>query len=43
MFQHMEAEKDLFAHMPRVFVEETVFDSCQLVARGDGTGDVLLR
>jgi nitrogen-specific signal transduction histidine kinase/CheY-like chemotaxis protein len=38
MFQHMEAEKDLFAHMPRVFVEETIFDSCQLVARGDGTG-----
>ncbi len=38
MFQHMEAEKDLLAHMPRVFVEETIFDSCQLVARGDGTG-----
>ena len=38
MFQHMEAEKDLLAHMPRVFVEETIFDSCQLVMRGDGTG-----
>ncbi len=39
MFQHMEAEKDLVAHMPRVFVEETIFDSCQLVMRGDGTGE----
>ena len=39
MFQHMEAEKDLLAHMPKVFVEETIFDSCQLVMRGDGTGE----
>ena len=39
MFQHMEAEKGLLAHMPKVFVEETVFDSCQLVVRGEGTGE----
>ncbi len=39
MSQHMEAEKDLLAHMPKVFVEETIFDSCQLVMRGDGTGE----
>jgi nitrogen-specific signal transduction histidine kinase/ActR/RegA family two-component response regulator len=39
MFQNMEAEKDLLAHMPKVFVEETVFDSCQLVVRGEGTGE----
>jgi len=39
MFQHVEVEKDLLAHMPKVFVEETVFDSCQLVMRGDGTGE----
>jgi nitrogen-specific signal transduction histidine kinase/CheY-like chemotaxis protein len=39
MFQHMEAEKDLFAHMPKVFVEETIFDSCQIVMRGNGTGE----
>lgn len=39
MFQHMEAEKSLLAHMPKVFVEETIFDSCQLVVRGDGTGE----
>ena len=25
------------SHMPRVFVEETLFDSCQLVFRGNGT------
>ena len=39
MFQNMEAEKDILAHMPKVFVEETVFDSCQLVVRGEGTGE----
>jgi two-component system, cell cycle sensor histidine kinase and response regulator CckA len=33
MFQHMEHEKDLFLSMPRAFVEETVFDSCQLGMR----------
>jgi signal transduction histidine kinase/ActR/RegA family two-component response regulator len=33
MFQHMEDEKDFFSCMPRVFVEETVFDSCQLIIR----------
>jgi len=33
MFQHMEDEKDLSVSIPRVFVEETVFDSCQLVFR----------
>src|SRR5208283_5078662 len=36
MFQHMEGESDLFAQMPRVFVEETMFDSCELVMRGNG-------
>ena len=39
MFQHVEVEKDLLAHMPKVFVEETIFDACQLVMRGDGTGE----
>jgi two-component system, cell cycle sensor histidine kinase and response regulator CckA len=33
MFQHMEDEKDLVIHMPRVFVEETLFDSCELAMR----------
>jgi signal transduction histidine kinase/CheY-like chemotaxis protein len=37
MFQHMETEKGLLSRMPRVFVEETLFDSCQLVLRGGGT------
>ena len=37
MFQNMEADKGLLAHMPKVFVEETIFDSCQLVMRGSGT------
>ena len=36
MFQHMEGESDLLAEMPRVFVEETVFDACELVMRGSG-------
>ena len=36
MFQHMEGESDLLAQMPRVFVEETMFDSCELVMRGNG-------
>src|SRR5208283_3374682 len=36
MFQHMEGESDLLADMPRVFVEETVFDACELVMRGSG-------
>ncbi len=36
MFQHMEGESDLLAEMPRVFVEETVFDACELVMRGNG-------
>jgi len=36
MFQHMEGESDLFAEMPRVFVEETIFDACELVERGNG-------
>ena len=36
MFQHMEGESDLLAEMPRVFVEETIFDACELVMRGDG-------
>ena len=33
MFQHMEDEKDLAIHMPRVFVEETIFDACELAMR----------
>ena len=37
MFQHMETEEDFLSHMPRVFVEETLFDACQLVLRGNGT------
>ena len=36
MFQHMEGDSDLLAEMPRVFVEETVFDACELVMRGSG-------
>ena len=36
MFQHMEGESDLLAEMPRVFVEETIFDACELVMRGNG-------
>ena len=36
MFQYMEGEKDLTAYMPRVFVEETVFDACEVVMRGGG-------
>jgi PAS domain-containing protein len=36
MFQHMEAEKGLIGHMPRVFVEETLFDACEMVVRGTG-------
>ena len=36
MFQHMEMDNGLLAHMPKVFVEETTFDSCQIVMRGDG-------
>ena len=36
MFQHMEMENGLLAHMPKVFVEETIFDSCQIVMRGGG-------
>ncbi len=38
MFQHMEGETDLLAHMPRIFVEETIFDACELVMRGEGEG-----
>ena len=38
MFQHMEGERDLLAHMPRIFVEETIFDTCELVMRGEGKG-----
>jgi signal transduction histidine kinase len=38
MFQHMEGETDLLAHMPRIFVEETIFDACELVMRGKGKG-----
>jgi signal transduction histidine kinase/CheY-like chemotaxis protein len=36
MFQHMEDEKDLAVHMPRVFVEETAFDACELMFRETG-------
>ena len=36
MFQYMEGNGDLGAGMPRVFVEETVFDACELVMRGNG-------
>ena len=36
MFQHMEGESDLLDEMPRVFVEETIFDACELVMRGNG-------
>ena len=36
MFQRMEGQKDLVAHMPRVFVEETLFDACEVVMRGGG-------
>jgi nitrogen-specific signal transduction histidine kinase/CheY-like chemotaxis protein len=38
MFQHMEADKGLFTDMPRVFVEETIFDTCQMAMRGNGKG-----
>lgn len=34
MFQHMEDEEDLVASMPRVFVEETLFDACAVIMRG---------
>ena len=37
MFQNMEEGKGLFSRMPKVFVEETLFDSCQLALRGNGT------
>jgi signal transduction histidine kinase/CheY-like chemotaxis protein len=37
MFQYMEGENELFRFMPRVFVEETVFDMCQFVIRREGT------
>lgn len=33
MFQYMEDEKDFSSCMPRVFVEETVFDSCEMIMR----------
>ncbi len=36
MFQQMEGESDLLAELPRVFVEETIFDACELVMRGNG-------
>jgi nitrogen-specific signal transduction histidine kinase/CheY-like chemotaxis protein len=39
MFQHMEEEEGLVGAMPRVFVEETLFDACAVVmrdARGKG-------
>ncbi len=35
MFQNMEDEKDLTHQMPRVFVEETVFDSCEVIMKED--------
>jgi nitrogen-specific signal transduction histidine kinase/CheY-like chemotaxis protein len=38
MFQHMEGERDLLAHMPRIFVEETIFDTCELVMRAESKG-----
>jgi two-component system, cell cycle sensor histidine kinase and response regulator CckA len=38
MFQHMGGDNDLTAHLPRIFVEETVFDSCEVVLReGEAT------
>jgi len=36
MFQHMEMENGLLAQMPRVFAEETIFDSCQIVVNDGG-------
>ena len=36
MFQHMEGEKDLVTRIPRVFVEETLFDACAVIMRGKG-------
>ncbi len=36
MFQCMEGEKDLAAYMPRIFVEETFFDACAIVMKGNG-------
>jgi two-component system, cell cycle sensor histidine kinase and response regulator CckA len=33
MFQNMEDENELALHAPRVFVEETLFDSCELAMR----------
>jgi two-component system, cell cycle sensor histidine kinase and response regulator CckA len=35
MFQHMGGENDLTAHLPRIFVEETVFDSCEVILRDE--------
>ena len=35
MFQHMEGEGSLLAKMPRVFVEETLFDACALILTGN--------
>ena len=36
MLQPVERENGLLANMTRVFVEETIFDSCQIVTNGGG-------
>ncbi len=36
MFQHMDLENGLISQMPKVFVEETIFDSCQIAVNGNG-------
>jgi two-component system, cell cycle sensor histidine kinase and response regulator CckA len=38
MFQYIEDGESLVAHMPKVFVEETVFDTCQITLKDDAEG-----
>jgi signal transduction histidine kinase/CheY-like chemotaxis protein len=33
MFQYMNGDSDLTTQMPRIFVEETIFDSCEVIMR----------
>lgn len=35
MFQYIEDGDNLVAHLPKVFVEETVFDMCQITVKDD--------